>query len=149
MPLADFYASCGPWVHPDTIAAIVAVESRGHPWAIGTPHGAYFARSRDEAVLVLRHELRTEASVDVGLMQINSQWIERLHIAPERLLDPCVNVRVGAAILASNFVASARPGRTLIDTLVAALSRYNSGTDNGAVEYAKKVLAARVRSEQP
>lgn len=149
MPLADFYASCGPWVHPATIAAVVAVESRGHPWAIGTPHGAYFAPSRDEAVIVLRHSLRTETSVDIGLMQINSQWIEKLRIAPESLLDPCFNVRVGAAILASDFVASARPGRTLIDTLVAALSRYNSGTDTGAREYATKVLSVRVRSEQP
>ena len=53
MALADVYATCGPWVHPDTIAAVVAVESGGHPWAIGTPHGAYFPQTREEATRIL------------------------------------------------------------------------------------------------
>jgi type IV secretion system protein VirB1 len=148
MALADFYTACGPWVHPDTIAAIVAVESSGHPWAIGTPHGAYFPSTRREAARVLARMLRSESSVDIGLMQINSQWIDRLHIAPERLLDPCFNVRIGAAILAENFVDAARPGRTLLETLAAALSRFNSGSETGAVSYAAKVLSVRVRSDQ-
>ena len=149
MTVADFYTACGPWVHRDTIAAVVAVESAGRPWAIGTPHGAYYPQSREDATFFLRRALRTETSVDIGLMQINSQWIERLHIAPELLLDPCVNVRIGAAILASNFVAAARPGRTLIATLVAALSCFNSGSETGATAYATKVLSVRMRSGQP
>ena len=148
MALADVYATCGPWVHPDTIAAVVAVESDGHPWAIGTPHGAYFPRTRGEATRVLARALRFESSVDIGLMQINSQWIGRLHVMPERLLDPCFNVRVGTAILATNFVDAARPGRTLLETLAAALSRFNSGSETGAVSYAAKVLSVRVRSDQ-
>jgi len=146
--LADFYTACGPWVHPDTIAAVVAVESGGHPWAIGTPHGAYFPRTRGEATRVLARALQSESSVDIGLMQINSQWISRLHVVPEQLLDPCFNVRIGAAILAANFVDAARPGRTLLETLAAALSRFNSGTETGAVSYAAKVLSVRVRSDQ-
>jgi type IV secretion system protein VirB1 len=148
MPLADFYAACGPWVHPDTIAAVITIESSGHPWAIGTPHGAYFPRTRGEAARVLARTLRSESSVDIGLMQINSQWISRLHVAPESLLDPCFNVRVGAAILAANFVDAVRPGRTLLETLAAALSRFNCGSETGAVSYAAKVLSVRVRSEQ-
>jgi len=148
MALADVYATCGPWVHPDTIAAVVAVESGGHPWAIGTPHGSYFPRTRGEATRVLARALRSESSVDIGLMQINSQWIGRLHVTPERLLDPCFNVRIGAAILAANFVDAARPGRTLLETLAAALSRFNSGSETGAVAYAAKVLSVRVRSDQ-
>jgi len=148
MPIADFYAVCGPWVHPDTIAAVVAVESGGHPWAIGTPHGAYFPNTHSEAVRVLASSLRSESSVDIGLMQINSQWLPKLRIAPTSLLDPCTNVRVGAAILATNFVAAQRPGRTLLATLVAALSAFNSGSESGAVSYAAKVLSVRVRSKQ-
>ena len=81
-------------------------------------------------------------------MQINSQWIGRLHVAPEQLLDPCFNVRIGAAILAVNFVDAARPGRTLLETLAAALSRFNSGSESGAVAYAAKVLSVRMRSDQ-
>jgi type IV secretion system protein VirB1 len=148
LAIFDFYTACGPWVHPDTIAAIVAVESSGHPWAIGTPHCAYFPRTRGEAARVLAMALQSESSVDIGLMQINSHWISRLHVAPEQLLDPCFNVRVGAAILAANFVDAARPGRTLLETLAAALSRFNSGTETGAISYAAKVLSVRVRSGQ-
>lgn len=140
MALADLYPACGPWVHPDTIAAVAAVESSGHPWAIGTPHGAVYPRTRSDAAIVLTRALRTGASVDIGLMQINSQWLPKLHITPDTLLDPCINVRVGAAILAANFVAASRPGRTHLQALIAALSMYHSGSETAAVAYAKTVL---------
>ncbi|HMM58217.1 MAG TPA: transglycosylase SLT domain-containing protein [Rudaea sp.] len=149
MPLANFYAACGPWVHPDTIAAVAAVESGSRPWTIGTPHGAYYATSEREAATYLARAMRTEPSVDIGLMQINSQWIARLNIAPEALLDPCTNVRVGAAILAADFVAAVHPGRTRLQTLVAALSMYHSGTPNAAIGYAIKVLKAAFQSPNP
>lgn len=143
MPIADFYAACGPWVHADTLRAVAIVESAGNPWAIGTPHGAVFPRTRAEAERVLGRALRTEPSVDIGLLQINSQWLPRLQIAPTSLLDPCINVRVGAAILAANFVAASRPGRSHLQALVAALSAYHSGSETAAVDYAKKVLSQR------
>lgn len=144
MPIIDVYATCGPWVHPDTLRAVAVVESHANPWAIGTPHGAIFPRSRSDAERQLARALRRESSVDVGLLQINSQWFARLHIAPESLLDPCVNAHVGAAILAANFVAASRPGRSHLHALVAALSAYNSGSETVAVSYAKRVLSAGV-----
>lgn len=143
MPLIDFYAACGPWVHPDTLRAVAVVESAANPWAIGTPHGAVFPRTRAEAERVLVRALRTEPSVDIGLMQINSQWLPRLHITPASLLDPCTNVRVGAAILAANFIKASRPGRSHLEALVAALSAYHSGSETTAVDYATKVLSHR------
>ncbi len=141
MPLADLYTTCGPWVHPDTIAAVVAVESHGHPWAIGTPHGALFPRSHAQAERVLASALRFESSVDIGLMQINSQWLPKLHVPATALLDPCTNVRIGAAILARNFVAASRPGRTHLQALIAALSMFNSGSETAAMPYADRVLS--------
>jgi type IV secretion system protein VirB1 len=141
MALIDFYATCGPWVHPDTLRAVAVVESAANPWAIGTPHGAFVPRTRSEAKRILARALRTESSVDIGLLQINSQWLPRLHIAPDQLLDPCTNVRVGAAILAANFVAASRPGRSHLQALVAALSSYNSGSETAAVRYAEKVFS--------
>lgn len=144
MPIADLYSACGPWVHPATLHAVAVVESGVQPWAIGTPHGAIYPRTRGEAERMLVRALHTEASVDIGLLQINSQWLPRLHLAPERLLDPCVNVRVGAAILAANFVAASRPGRSHLHALVAALSAYHSGSETAAVDYAAKVLAVPV-----
>lgn len=140
MPIADLYTTCGPWVHPDTISAVVAVESHGNPWAIGTPHGAIFSRTRVQAERALDRALRAESSVDIGLMQINSQWLPKLRIPADALLDPCTNVRVGAAILARNFVAASRPGRTHLQALIAALSMFNSGSQTSARSYAMSVL---------
>ena len=143
MPLIDFYAACGPWVHPDTLRAVAVVESAANPWAIGTPHGAIFPHTRSEAERQLARALHTEPSVDIGLMQINSQWLPTLHIAPDQLLDPCTNVRVGAAILAANFIKASRPGRSHLEALVAALSTYHSGSETAARSYAARVLAHR------
>lgn len=143
MPLIDFYAACGPWVHPDTLHAVAVVESGANPWAIGTPHSAIFPHTRSDAERQLARALRTETSVDIGLMQINSQWLPTLHIAPDRLLDPCTNVRVGAAILAANFIKASRPGRSHLEALVAALSAYHSGSETAGRSYAARVLAHR------
>lgn len=149
MPLADLYVTCGPWVHPATLHAVAAVESGVRPWAIGAPGGAIYPRTRAEAARILARALRTESSVDIGLLQINSQWLPRLHLAPERLLDPCVNVRVGAAILAANFVAASCPGRSHLHALVAALSAYHSGSETAAVDYAMKVFASSTPPNHP
>lgn len=46
-----------------------------------------------------------DGSRDIGLMQINTWWLPRLErygIREEHLLEPCLNVHVGAWILAGN-----------------------------------------------
>jgi soluble lytic murein transglycosylase-like protein len=81
-------------IHPWLLYAIADVESSVNPAAV---NGAHAERTR---------------SVDIGLMQINSRWLPRLGeygIDAKRLLDPCVNVHVGAWILADLF---ARHGAT-------------------------------------
>lgn len=49
-------------------------------------------------------------SVDLGPMQINSLWwpeLYRYHISPHNVLfDPCVNIKVGTAILAKAIIGS-------------------------------------------
>lgn len=82
-------------------------------------------------------------SVDLGLMQINSQWLPvlgRHGIGPEDLWDPCVSVLVGAWILSNNF---GRMGYTL-----QALGAYNSSQPEQRVRYARQVLR-RLHSIRP
>ena len=41
-----------------------------------------------------------DGSVDIGLMQINSFWLERLNLNGSQLIaEPCTNVRTGANVL--------------------------------------------------
>lgn len=73
-------------LHPLELKAHACVESTMRPQAVNASHQA-----------------RT-GSVDLGLMQINSRWLSTLEqrgITREALLaDACVNIEVGAEILA-------------------------------------------------
>lgn len=74
-------------------------------------------------------------SVDIGLMQINSQWLPTLRqhgIESQDLWDPCVNVLVGAWILHKNFQ---RYGYN-----TQGLGAYNSGDPKRRERYAAEVL---------
>jgi hypothetical protein len=66
-------------ISPQLLKGIAKVESNLNPKAVNrNPNG----------------------SIDMGLMQINSSWINRLSLEPDRLLsDSCYNVMTGAKIL--------------------------------------------------
>lgn len=69
-------------VNEALLRAIAKVESNNQPQARNT---------------------NTDGSVDVGLMQINSRHfpvLARYHITPQALMEPCLNVQVGAWLLA-------------------------------------------------
>jgi Transglycosylase SLT domain len=75
-----------------------------------------------------------DGSADIGLMQINSSWLNRLSrygVTPVALYDGCTNAYVGAWILARNF---ARLGLTWD-----AVGAYNATTHALRVTYARKV----------
>jgi soluble lytic murein transglycosylase-like protein len=81
----------------------------------------------------------TNGSVDVGLMQINSQHfktLNRFNISEQSLLDPCVNVHVGAWILSRAIKEHGPTWR--------AVGAYNAGSkperEVDRVNYATKVF---------
>ena len=114
-------------IHPWLLAAIAKVESGFNPNAVNGTHAA-----------------RTN-SVDLGLMQINSQWLPvlaRHGITREHLFDPCTSITVGAWILAGLF---ARYGLTweAIGAYNAACVRLDRATCTARRSvYARKVDAA-------
>lgn len=82
---------------------------------------------------------RSETDWDIGVMQIWSFWLphlEKYNIKRDQLMDPCININVGAWILAENFASH---GINLTS-----LGAYNAGFSekNEAVRaaYVEKVI---------
>lgn len=84
-------------------------------------------------------------SVDIGLMQVNSAWIQIAGLEPRRLLsDPCYNVMTGARIL-KNCID--RYGYTW-----EAVGCYNASSHEKRVAYSWKIynnLKSEVGSHSP
>ena len=75
-------------VDPYLAMAVARVESDWHPWCVNIEGKDYRAKSLAEA-----------ATLDVGLMQINSYWLRKWQLPLERVLDPVTNVTLGLCIL--------------------------------------------------
>ncbi len=103
-------------VNPRLLVAVAGVESGLRPQTLH--------RNRD-------------GSTDIGIMQINSGWLPtlaRFGIDLPALLDPCMNVHVGAWILAQNM---RRLGNSW-----EAVGAYNSSSAQGRAKYSAKVQQA-------
>ena len=46
--------------------------------------------------------LRQGHSLDIDVMQINTQWLSAYHLPLEKLFDPCFNIAVGTRTLERN-----------------------------------------------
>jgi hypothetical protein len=82
----------------------------------------------------------TNGTRDIGVMQINSWWLTHLEpigIDEKALMNPCLNIHVGAWILAQEI---ARYGLTWT-----AIGAYHSPTDWRRMDYAAKVHRHLVR----
>jgi type IV secretion system protein VirB1 len=132
--LAAFFASCAPLVHPTTLAALIRVESAGHPYAVSLNHperlaargldpAALIARqptNSAEALSVTRQLLQQGLTTSVGLAQINIEHLTSWHRPLADLFDPCTNVHLAQRIL----LDCARAGAAGLDET---LSCYNTG----------------------
>lgn len=130
IPPLDVIQQYAPNVAPQTIVAIIQVESGGNQYGVGIngPVRRHIRpKSTKEAAAEARRWISRGYSVDVGLMQINSRNLQRLGIPLERAFDPAINIQVGAKILVGNYRQAIKfygPGQ---NALKAALSAYNTG----------------------
>lgn len=142
MDLPTLIDSCRNGISVPTTQAIVAVESGGQRDAININTDVLVALPSDpvdRAEVAISHGY----SVDMGLMQINSQHLDRFGLSVQDAFDPCTNVFVGTSILGENIHAARRQYSDSVSVLAAALSMYNTGTfraglDNG---YVRAVLS--------
>ncbi|MDT7953491.1 MAG: lytic transglycosylase domain-containing protein [Acetobacteraceae bacterium] len=123
--------ACAPNIAPITLEAVIRVESGGNPLAIHvnrlraqpTP-----ATNAAAAAQIAEGYILHGYSVDLGLMQVNSRNLVALGTTVEHVLDPCTNVRNGAAILTADYAEAARTRGEGQVALQAALSAYNTGS---------------------
>lgn len=100
-------------IHRDLLRAIAQQESGMNPNAINR---------------------NTNGSVDIGLMQVNSQWIKKMAakgVDSRWLFDPCYNVMFGSWILKQNI---ARLGMNW-----EAVGAYHSPTSSRAGNYSRQI----------
>lgn len=86
-------------VPKDLAMAIARQESALNPLCINVEGDDFWPETRAEAEAIIRKAQKKDQSYDVGLMQINSQWIKQWKIDPVSLLDPETNIRYGLRIL--------------------------------------------------
>ena len=129
MQIGDLARRCAPTTPVSIVVSLIAAESGGRPWVLATngPHRSrYFPASREVAVRQMEALQARGVNVDVGLMQINSATLRRLHTPASEALDACRNVALGARVFDEGYaIAFGRQRATL--PLLSAYSVYNTG----------------------
>ena len=116
------------------LLSLSEVESRMNPWAVNIAGKSYAPKSKEEALKLISEN--STKSYDLGIMQINVWWYKRLGIKPEDVINPEVNIIIGAYILGENIAAW-----DLTWKAVAAYHTPPHKNPQRALEYAKRVWA--------
>jgi type IV secretion system protein VirB1 len=141
MDFLAYAAQCGPGVHPLTTQAIVRAESSFNPLVIrnNTLGRTFKPASRREADALVTRFHGQGHRLAIGLMQVTTPWFGRYQIPPAALLDGCVNIRYGTAILAANYAAFLPRAGSPEHALAMALSAYWSGKPHSGGAYVNHV----------
>lgn len=122
------------------VVAIARQESGLNPLCINIEGRDYAPANRAEAEEIIRKAEAEKRSYDVGLMQINSQWIRKWKMDPVALLDPETNIRLGIKILRQEIERHGMNWK--------AVGAYHSPTPERAMQYASRVYS-RMQGRDP
>lgn len=150
MDLLTLVAACAPFVASPTMIAIIGHESAGNPWALGVNGQQRFVKPVDypSAVAEAKRLIAQGASIDMGLMQINSRTMVTLGLTVEQVYEPCANVYAGGVVLTRNYVNASKKFGDPQAALLAALSAYNTGNFQSGFKngYVDRILKQAVRN---
>ncbi len=145
MALEALLLACAPLIAPDTAQAMISVESRGNPFAIGVVAGSLVRQPRSlrEAVVTAQALEAGGWNYSVGLVQINRTNFARYGLTVETAFEPCGNLRAMQAILGDCFGRASGRAEPQI-ALRRAFSCYYSGNFQTGFQhgYVQKVVAA-------
>jgi type IV secretion system protein VirB1 len=140
--LAALLSSCAPSVAPDTMSAIIEVESGRNPYAIydDTTRVSYTPSDGRIAFGLALALLRRGHNLDVGIGQVNSANFPIARLS--EMLKPCPNLRLASSILAGDYAQSQRALVEPVAALRGALGAYNTGDIHSGAAYVSRVVAA-------
>jgi len=96
-----FDAPCERYGVPKALAlAIASHESGMRPWAMNIEGRSVLHADREQALALSQACLTRGLSFDIGIMQVNSQWLRRYKLPLDVVFDPRGNIQVGVWILA-------------------------------------------------
>ncbi len=117
--------------------AIAEVESGNDAFALNIGGKSYYFATKEEALQVAEEVKKTGGSFDAGVMQVNSQWLERLNIPLPAALDPEANILLGSWILSEEIKQHGRNWT--------AVGRYHSPSEDRGNKYVEQVKQALKR----
>lgn len=144
---------CAPTVSPQTMAALVHVESSYNPYAIGVVGGRLQRQPKtlEEAVATAEQLAANGWNFSMGIAQVNRYNLPKYKLSYAQAFEPCANLRAGSKILEECYARAAvkMPGKEQ-NALQAAFSCYYSGNFTrgfkpdkaGSPSYVQKVLAS-------
>ncbi|MFA1672782.1 type IV secretion system lytic transglycosylase VirB1 [Rhizobium mongolense] len=136
---------CAPSVDPTTLAAIAKVESGFDPLAAhdNTTGESLHWDDQTQARDSVKDRLDAQHSIDVGLMQINTNNFPVLNLTIENALQPCKSLAAAAYLLESRYAGGDTAAARQL-ALRKAISAYNTGDlqSGFANGYVRKVEAA-------
>ena len=147
---------CAPTVAPQTMAAIVNVESSYNPYAIGVVKGRLQRQPKNmqEAVATAKALAAAGWNFSIGIAQVNRYNLPKYNLTYEQGFEPCSNLWAGSKILENCFIRADNNQRTQQEALKAAISCYYSNNFTrgfkpdvrGKPSYVEKVVAS---AEEP
>ncbi|MHB1681063.1 MAG: lytic transglycosylase domain-containing protein [bacterium] len=114
------------------LLAIADVESGFNPYAIDVEGISYFPDSYNQAINIV-DKYRGSTSIDIGIMQVNSFWFNRLNYPLSYGLEPCNDIYLGAYVLARKIARYGYNWR--------GIAAYHSNNHTAGLVYANKVYA--------
>ncbi|MBV6851679.1 lytic transglycosylase domain-containing protein [Xanthomonas euvesicatoria] len=148
----DLAQQCAPTVAPQTMAALVQVESGFNPYAIGVVDGRLARQpvNLEEAVATAQQLEAGGWNFSLGIAQVNRHNLPKYKLTYAQAFDACANLRAGSKILQDCYARASAKLASEKDPLHAAFSCYYSGNFSrgfrpdkaGQPSYVQKVLAS-------
>lgn len=142
---------CAPTISPQTLAAVVSVESSHNPYAIGIVGGKLEKQPTDKyaAQLIVHDLLKADKNFSVGIAQINRYNLPKYNLSYNDAFDACKNLEVAAKILEDCYSRSYAINHDEQTALRESFSCYYSGNFErgfkpdaiGQPSYVQKVVA--------